>query len=71
MWRVFVHEKFSGTSQRGQAVLEYILLTVMLAVTFAVIIRNTNLQIYRVWTGLTSSIASPCAQCKVGAPPDL
>ncbi|MEZ4750000.1 MAG: hypothetical protein R3B54_05060 [Bdellovibrionota bacterium] len=48
---------------RGQAVLEYILMVVMLAVTVAVIIRNSNLKIYNFWTGLARQVASPCASC--------
>jgi|GEM_PF-4468085 len=55
----------------GQAVIEYILLVLMLAVTFAVIIRNTNLQVYRFWTGLSSQVASPCVDCKVNPPPNF
>lgn len=56
---------------KGQAIIEYILLVLMLAVTFAVVIRNTNITIYRFWTGLSSQVASPCVGCKVPPPPDL
>lgn len=56
--------------RKGQALIEYILLTLMLAVTMAVVIRNTNLQIYRFWTGLASLVSSPCVDCKVTAPPN-
>lgn len=47
----------------GQAILEYLLMVVMLAVTVAVIIRNSNEQIYLLWTGLTRQVAAPCADC--------
>jgi Flp pilus assembly pilin Flp len=58
--------------QRGQAILEYILLVVMLAVTLAVVIRNTNRTIYRYWTGLANVIALPCPDCTAPqAAPDL
>ena len=59
------------SKNRGQAIIEYILLVLMLAVTFAVVIRNTNLQIYRFWTGLTSQVAAPCVNCKVKPPPNF
>ncbi len=55
----------------GQAVIEYVLLVVMLAVTFAVVIRNTNRTIYRFWTGLANVIALPCPDCPSPVkPPD-
>ena len=57
--------------RKGQAVIEYILLVVMLSVTVAVIIRNTNQTIYRYWTGLARQIAAPCAECGSPAPPDI
>lgn len=47
----------------GQAILEYILLVVMLAVTVAAAIRASNLKIYLFWTGLARQVASPCASC--------
>jgi Flp pilus assembly pilin Flp len=56
---------------RGQAVLEYILLVIMLAVTMAVVIRNTNRTVYRLWTGLARQIAAPCPDCTVPAGPDF
>ena len=44
-------------------------MVIMLAVTIAVVIRNTNLNIYCFWTGLARVIASPCPHCKSpGAP---
>lgn len=55
----------------GQAILEYILLVVMLAVTMAVVIRNTNRTIYRFWTGLARVVALPCPDCDAPAAPDL
>lgn len=54
---------------RGQAILEYLLMVVMLAVTFAVVIRNSNRQIYRLWTALASQIARPCPDCEPAEPP--
>lgn len=58
-------------AQSGQAILEYILLVVMLAVTVAVIIRNTNLQIYLYWTGIARQVSSPCVDCNVPPAPDV
>ena len=55
----------------GQAVLEYILLIVMIAVTMAVTIRASNINIYRFWTGLARMVAMPCPECVSDAPPDL
>lgn len=49
--------------KKGQAVIEYVLLVVMISVTVAVIIRNTTSKIYGLWTGLTSVIASGCVDC--------
>jgi hypothetical protein len=46
-------------------------MVVMLAVTMAVVIRNTNRTIYRYWTGLARVVALPCPDCDLGAPPDL
>ena len=56
---------------KGQAILEYMLLVVMIAVTVAIIIRNTNQTIYFFWTGLARQIASPCSNCNPGPGPDL
>ena len=56
---------------RGQAILEYVLLVVMLSVTMAVVIRNTNRTFYRFWTGLARVISLPCPDCASPAPPDL
>lgn len=55
---------------KGQAILEYILMVVMLAVTVAVIIRNTNRTIYCFWTGLALQVSTPCPECtaRVEAP---
>lgn len=58
-------------STRGQAILEYLLMVIMLAVTIAVVIRNTNSTIYQFWTGLARQIASPCPDCVTPAPPPL
>lgn len=60
-----------ASQRRGQAILEYILLTLMLAVTVAVIMRNTNVTIYRFWTGLTRQVAAPCAECTTPGGPDF
>lgn len=57
---------------KGQAILEYILMVVMLAVTLAVVIRNTNQTIYRYWTGLANVVSLACPDCKGAvAAPDL
>lgn len=59
-------------NQKGQAILEYLLLIVMLAVTLAVVIRNTNRTIYQYWTGLANVVALPCPDCSApGAAPDI
>jgi len=58
-------------NRKGQAILEYILLTLMLAVTLAVVIRNVNLTVYRFWTGLARQIAAPCADCTKPVGPDF
>ena len=50
--------------RRGQAIVEYILMVIMLAVTIAVVIRNANLNVYCFWTGIARVIASPCPHCK-------
>lgn len=57
--------------RRGQAIIEYILMVVMLAVTLAVVIRNTNRTLYRLWTGLARQVASPCAECEIAPGPDF
>lgn len=59
-------------NQKGQAFVEYILLVLMLAVTVAVIIRNTNYNILRFWTGLANVVSKPCPNCNSPqAPPNL
>ena len=55
----------------GQAILEYILMIVMLATTIAVVIRNTNLNIYCLWTGLARVISMPCPHCKAPSAPGV
>lgn len=58
--------------KQGQAVLEYILLVVMISVTVAVVIRNTNRTIYTFWTGLANQVARPCPDCQSPKnPPDI
>lgn len=56
-------------NNKGQAILEYLLLVVMLAVTIAVVIRNTNRTIYGIWTGLARQVASPCVDCQTKQAP--
>ena len=57
---------------QGQAILEYILMVVMLAVTVAVVIRNTNRTIYQFWTGMTLQVSIACPDCSAPeAPPEL
>ena len=53
----------------GQAVLEYILMVIMLAVTMAIVIRGTNRNIYCLWTGLARQIAAPCPNCTTAEGP--
>lgn len=56
-------------SARGQTLLEYILLVFMIALTIAIIIRNTNLNILRFWTGLANMVSKPCPTCESPQPP--
>ncbi len=56
-------------NRNGQAILEYILLVIMLAVTMAVVIRNTNQTIYRYWTGLAHIVSMGCVDCSSPVPP--
>ena len=59
-------------SHEGQAILEYILLVLMLAMTVAVVIRGTNRTIYRYWTGLAHTVSMGCPDCSAPVtPPDL
>lgn len=51
-------------SKKGQTLIEYILLVLMIAVTVAVLIRNTNVFILGLWTGLANRVARPCANCE-------
>ena len=59
----------SFRSQRGQTLLEYILLVVVVAFIVAVIIRNSNLNILRLWTALGMTVAKPCPTCENPQPP--
>lgn len=43
----------------------------MLAVTFAVVIRNTNRTIYQLWTGLVRQVARGCADCTTPEGPNF
>ncbi len=63
MYRPAIRRR-SRPRHSGQAILEYILMVVMLSVTIAVVVRNSTLNLYCLWTGLTRVIASPCAHCK-------
>lgn len=56
---------------KGQAIIEYILMVVMLAVTMAVVIRNTNRTIYQLWTGLARQVSRGCADCTTPEAPDF
>lgn len=56
-------------NKRGQTLLEYILLVVMIAFTVAIIIRNSNLNILRLWTALGMAVARPCPTCENPQPP--
>jgi len=56
---------------RGQAIIEYILMVIMLAVTMAVVIRNSSLTVYRLWTGLVRQVASGCIDCTYPDGPDF
>lgn len=60
-----------GTPRKGQAILEYILLVLMIAITMAAVIRSSNRTIYRYWTGLARQVAAPCADCVTPNAPDL
>lgn len=57
--------------RKGQAIIEYILMVVMLAVTMAVVIRNTNRTIYQLWTGLVRQVARGCVDCTTEPGPDF
>lgn len=47
-------------------------MVVMLAVTMAVVIRNTNRTIYRYWTGLANVVSLGCPDCAAPeTPPDI
>jgi len=54
---------------KGQTLLEYILLVLMIAVTVAILIRNTNVRILEFWTGLANMVARPCPTCENPQPP--
>jgi hypothetical protein len=43
----------------------------MLAVTMAVVIRNTNQTIYQLWTGMVRQVAKGCADCTTPAGPSF
>jgi Flp pilus assembly pilin Flp len=59
------------TRAKGQAIIEYILMVIMLAVTMAVVIRNSNRTVYQLWTGLARQVARGCADCTTPAGPDF
>lgn len=57
---------------KGQTLIEYILLVLMVSLTVAVILRNTNLTILQFWTGLANRVAKPCPTCESPqAPPKI
>lgn len=56
-------------TQKGQTLLEYILLVLMIAVTVAILIRNTNIRILEFWTGLANMVSRPCPTCENPQPP--
>lgn len=58
-------------NKKGQAIIEYLLMIIMLAVTIAVAIRASNATIYNAWTGLTRQIAAPCNSCTTEIGPEL
>ncbi len=58
-------------SASGQAIIEYILMVVMLAVTMAVVIRNSNRTVYQYWTGLVRQVARGCADCTTKTGPNF
>ncbi|MBI4404199.1 MAG: hypothetical protein HY537_08560 [Deltaproteobacteria bacterium] len=55
----------------GQAIIEYVLMVIMVAVVIAITIRSSNTTLYQYWTGLTRQVASPCARCETPPAPDL
>ncbi len=57
--------------KKGQALLEYLLMVIMLAVTVAVTFRNSTRTIYRLWTGLARQVSLPCPDCSGESAPDL
>jgi Flp pilus assembly pilin Flp len=57
--------------RRGQAIIEYVLVAAMVAAIIAVIIRGSTVVLYDFWSGLTSTVASPCPECTLQRPPQL
>ena len=57
--------------RRGQAIIEYLLMVIMLAVTVAVAIRGSNRTIYQLWTGLVRQVAKGCPDCDAPDAPDF
>lgn len=55
----------------AQAIIEYVLVTAMIAAIIAVIIRGSTVVLYQFWSGLTTTIAAPCADCNLVRPPEL
>ena len=58
-------------NKKAQAIVEYLLLVLMVSVTIAITIRNTNRTIYLIWTGIARQIALPCANCDSKPAPDF
>ena len=49
--------------RKGQAILEYILMIVMISIVVAIAIRNTNETLYNYWSALTQQVSAPCPNC--------
>lgn len=55
--------------KQGQAIVEYLLLVLMVSITIAVTIRNTNRTIYNIWTALVRQVALPSSEANGKAAP--
>lgn len=59
------------SGRRGQAIIEYVLVTAMVAAIIAVVIRGSTVVLYDFWSALATTIAAPCAECNLVRPPPL
>ncbi len=59
------------SQRRGQAIIEYVLVTAMVAAIIAVIIRGSTVVLYQFWSGITTTVAAPCSDCNLVRPPEL